>query len=136
MIEQNELAHEVSDDVRHATVEDLLEHGHLGFFLPYQYSAWNGAGDGISGATVTDPLTVYASVDVYGDDDRLTFKTTITALLDDVYEGYVGWGSTQLELDTKDLKMLTTLRDALAKEVNRVDEWIRTANINDGGPTT
>jgi hypothetical protein len=129
MIEQNELAHEVSEDVRQWTIGEMLG-GDLGFFLPYQYSSWERAGDGIGGVAVTDPLTVYASIDVFGDDTRVTFKTTITALLDDLHEGYVG-SELKLELDSKDLKMLTTLRDALAKEVGRVDEWIRTANIDD-----
>ena len=132
MIEPNELAHEVSEDLLEVTIGEMLEHGDFGFFLPYQYSAWGtppgSAGDGIGGEVIAEPLTIYASVDVFGDDARVTFKTTITALLDDVYEGYVG-SEPELELDLEDLEMLTNIRDALVKEVSRVDEWIRTAKI-------
>jgi hypothetical protein len=133
MIEPNELAHEVSEDLLEITIGEMLEHGSFGFFLPYQYSAWGtppgSADDGIGGKVITEPLTIYASVDVFGDDDRVTFKTTIAALLDEVHEGYVSWESGQLLLDSADLEMLTNIRDALAKEVSRVDEWIRTAEL-------
>ena len=133
MIEPNELAHEVSEDLLEFTIGEMLEHGSFGFFLPYQYSASGtppgSAGDGIGGKVITEPLTIYASVDVFGDDDRVTFKTTIAALLDDVHEGHVSWESGQLLLDSADLEMLTNIRDALAKEVSRVDEWIRAAEL-------
>ena len=132
MIESNQLAHAVSLELFDCTIEDMLKNGSASVFLPYQYTAWSsGPSDGIGGEAVTDPLTVYFSVDVFGDDDRVTFKTTIPDLLDDLHEMYVGFEEDKLQLNAEDLKMMTAIRDSLAKEVARLDEWIRAANIYD-----
>ena len=131
MIESTQLAHAVSLELFDCTIEDMLKNGTASVFLPYQYSSWSRPSDGIGGEVVTDPLTVYFSVDVFGDDDRVTFKTTISALLDDLHEMYVGFEKDQLQLDARDLNMMTSIKDSLAKEVERLDEWIRAANIYD-----
>jgi len=122
------LVHKISEEVLECTVEDFLEHGTLSFFMPFQYSTWESASDGLGGKPVNDPLTIYMSIDVYGDDDRITFHTTLRKLLEDVYEGFEGFTDPmQHYLDSDDVGLLTRIRDALLAEVAHIDGWLQTA---------
>lgn len=133
MIRRKELAHNVTKLVKDATVGEFLKHGSLSFFMPYQYKSWDiKSSDGIGGKGVDDPLTFYASVDVYGGDDRITFKTTMKDLLDDVYESYESWiEPTEHYLETKDIEMFNQIRSALLDEVARMDKWLQDAKLQE-----
>ena len=128
MIRRKELAHNVTKEVKDCTVGEFLKHGYLSFFMPYQYKTWSKDSDGLGGKSVSDPLTFYASVDVYGADNRITFKTTMKDLLDDVYESYESWiDPTEHHLETKDIEMFNQIRSALLDEVARMDKWLQDA---------
>ena len=133
MIRRQELAHNVSKLVKDATVGEFLKHGYLSFFMPYQYRHWGiKDGDGIGGKGVVDPLTIYASVDVYGGDDRITFKTTMKELLDDVHGGFESWGDPpEYVMSTKDIEMFNQIRRALLDEVARIDTWLQEAKLEE-----
>ena len=120
MIDETELAHEVSDDVRAYTIDEALEQGDLSFFLPVQWGLDDEAGDGIGGPSIKDPLTIYASWDVNGADERVTFKTTLRALLQDTYD-------LNDPLDQKAIELFVQIRRGLLRELLRVDKWIEKA---------
>ena len=134
MIRRQQLAHNVTKLVKGCTVGEFLKDGHLSFFMPYQYKHWGIKDeDGIGGKGVSDPLTIYASVDVYGADDRITFKTTMKELLDDVHEGFESWGDpSEYTMSTKDIEMFNQIKSALLKEVARIDTWLHEAKLEEG----
>lgn len=134
MINEHELAHEVPDDVRYYTFHEALEEGELTFYLPVQWSeSGSASGDGLGGPVVEDPLTIYASWDVNGNDERVTFKTTLQALLEDTYEilnemlfpEHAPPGEPVLDEDG--IKIFEQIRSGLMRELQRVDEWIEKA---------
>ena len=133
MIRRQQMAHNVTKAVKDCTVGEFLKHGYLSFFMPYQYKHWDKkGGDGIAGKSVSDPLTFYASVDVYGGDDRITFKTTMKDLMDDVYEAYESWiEPTEHHLETEDIEMFNQIRSALLDEVARIDKWLQDAKLKE-----
>ena len=133
MIRRQELAHNVTKLVKDATVGEFLKHGYLSFFMPFQYKHWGVKdADGIGGKGVVDPLTIYASVDVYGGDDRITFKTTMKELLDDVHGGFESWGDPPEHImSTKDIEMFNQIRRALLDEVARIDTWLQEAKLEE-----
>lgn len=126
------LAHEVSEDVLDCTVEEFLEYGSLSFYLPFQYSTGENGDDGIGGEKVTDPLTIYMTIDIHGGDDRITFKTTMRELLYELYELHESFvDPVGLCLEPKDVKMFTQVRDALLEEAKRIDGWMQAATIQE-----
>jgi hypothetical protein len=133
MIRRKQLAHNVSKAVKDCTVGEFLKNGDLSFFMPYQYKHWGTKDrDGIGGKGVDDPLTFYASVDVYGGDDRITFKTTMKELLDDVHGGFESWGDPpEYIMSTKDIEMFNQIRSALLNEVARIDTWLQEAKFEE-----
>ena len=126
------LVHKISEEVLECTVEDFLEYGTLSFFMPFKYSTWGSASDGLQGGPVNDPLTIYMSIDVYGNDDRITFQTTLRKLLEDVYEGFECFTDpAQHHLDSDDIGLLTRIRDSLLAEVAHIDGWLQTAKLKE-----
>jgi hypothetical protein len=124
MIRRQELAHNVTKLVKDATVGEFLKYGYLSFFMPYQYKHWGlKDADGIGGKGVDDPLTIYASVDVYGGDDRITFKTTMKELLDDVHGGFESW-VTYVLLGCHLFKRVTFLGVPVGFEIDRDDRVV------------
>ena len=121
MIKKSQLAHKVSEDVRQYTIEQALEEGCLSFYLPFQWAGERGS-DGIGGKSVKDPLTIYASWDVNGCDERLTFKTTIRALLEDTFDLIEPLDDGPF--DSESLEIFTRISKALKGELARVDSWI------------
>jgi hypothetical protein len=108
------------------TIEDLVDNSeYIEFYLPYQWS--QGSGDGIGNPCPEDPLTIYWTADVNGCDDRVTYKTTFGALLDDVFEGYELWQEDTPMIGSKDVPIFVGIRDALQKEIDRLNVWIDTA---------
>jgi hypothetical protein len=133
MIRRKQLAHNVSKAVKDCTVGEFLKHGDLSFFMPYQYKHWDKKdSDGIGGKGVSDPLTFYASVDAYGVDDRITFKTTMKELLEDIHGAYESWlDPTDYYLETKDIEMFNQIKGALLNEVARIDKWLQEAKFKE-----
>ena len=121
MIEKSKLAHKVSKDVRQYTIDQALKEGSLSFYLPVQWAGASG-GDGIGGKSVKDPLTIYASWDVSECDDRVTFKTTLRALLEDTLDLVEPWDGEPF--DSESLEIFMRIRKALLVELARVDLWI------------
>jgi hypothetical protein len=133
MIRRQQMAHNVTKIVKDCTVKEFLKYGDLSFFMPYQYKhGGTKDSDGLGGKGVDDPLTFYASVDVYGGDDRITFKTTMRELLNDVYEGYEAYlEPTGHYVNTKDIEMFNQIRSALLDEVARMDKWLQEAKFEE-----
>ena len=84
-------------------------------------------GDGIGNRRPKDPLTIYWSADVSGCDQRVTYKTTLGALLDDTFELHERWGEKPRAIGSKDVPIFVGIRDALQKEIDRLNVWIDTA---------
>lgn len=118
------LAHDVPDHIIDTTVGEILEGAQVDFFFPYQWSFIDTAGDGIGGSAPTDPLTIYASIDVDGCDSRITFKTTVRELLEDTLVGYECVDKPGYVVDEDGRKVLEDMRDSLRKEADQIDEWL------------
>jgi hypothetical protein len=125
---KDSLAHEVNADVAEITVGEILEYGDMDFFFPYQWSCYGH--DGIGGKA-TDPLTIYASIDVDGCDSRVTFKTTVRELLEDTIVGYECVNQPGYIVDKKGRKILEDMRDSLIKEAKYIDEWLSINGVDD-----
>ena len=122
MIEKSQLARKVSKYAREYTIDQALKEGNLSFYLPLQWAGASG-GDGIGGKCVKDPLTIYASWDVNGCDERVTFKTTLKALLEDTFDVMTPWDSGPF--DSESLEIFICIRKALLIELDRVDLRIK-----------
>jgi hypothetical protein len=90
-------------------------------YLPYMYSNYNS--DGAQGPTVSDPLTIYINMQIGSDIDGIGFKTNLTELIDDMFDGeclgdYIG---------KKSVNIFTDMRNALSKEIEKIDKWIAEA---------
>ena len=115
-----------SSEILNYTIEDLIDDSEdINFYLPYQWS--KGGGDGIGNPCPEDPLTIYWTADVNGCDDRVTYKTTLGALLDDVFEGYELWQEPTSVISAADAPIFVSIRDALQKEIDRLNVWIDNA---------
>ena len=121
MIKKNQLAHKVSKYARQYTIDQSLKEGRLSFYLPFQWAGEPG-NDGIGGKCVKDPLTIYASWDVNECDDRVTFKTTLRALLEDTFDLMEPLDDGPF--DSESLEIFIRIRKALLVELARVDSWI------------
>ena len=129
MIKLEEMAHKPNKEILDYTIDEMLEYGELSFFFPFEWG--DPEIDGIGGKCPEDPLTIYASIDVSGNDERITFKTTIKDLLEDVYAGYelVGgehWLSptNKYLLEDEGIHLFEKIKQALLLEVKRIDDWI------------
>jgi hypothetical protein len=122
MIEKSQLAHKVSKYAHEYTIDQALKEGDLSFYLPVQWAGASG-GDGIGGKCVKDPLTIYASWDVNGCDERVTFKTTLKALLEDTFDLMAPWDGGPF--DSESLEIFIRIRKALLIELDRVDLRIK-----------
>jgi hypothetical protein len=114
------------------TVEELVEQENgVSFYMPYQ---WTG-GDGIGNPRPENPLTIYWSADVSGCDQRVTYKTTIGALLDDTFDLHELCHEETSAIGSTSVPLFTNIRDALQKEIDRLNVWIDNAKPeeNDGG---
>ena len=119
MITEDQLAHETDEEILDYTIKDVLEHCSFSFFLPIQYSFWGHDSDGLYGKAVSDPLTIYATID---SGNGITFKTTFTEILLEMHEGYFDADEPRNEVG---LKLMENIKNALLKEVERLDEWIK-----------
>lgn len=119
MITEDQLAHETDEDILDYTIKDVLEHCSFSFFLPIQYSFWGHDSDGLYGKAVSDPLTIYATID---SGNGITFKTTFTEILLEMHEGYFDADEPRNEFG---LELMENIKNALLKEVERLDEWIK-----------
>jgi hypothetical protein len=119
MITEDQLAHETDEDILDYTIKDVLEHCSFSFFLPIQYSFWGHDSDGLYGKAVSDPLTIYATID---SGNGITFKTTFTEILLEMHEGYFDADEPRNE---SGLELMENIKNALLKEVERLDEWIK-----------
>jgi hypothetical protein len=115
-----------SSEILDYTIKDLVDDSEdIDFYLPYQWS--KGGGDGIGNPCPKDPLTIYWTADVNGCDDRVTYKTTLGALLDDIFEGYELWQEPTSVISAADAPIFVGIRDALQKEIDRLNVWIDNA---------
>lgn len=118
-----------SSEILDYTIEELVNDSEdISFYLPYQWSK----GDGIGNRRPKDPLTIYWSADVTGFDDRVTYKTTLGALLDDTFELHERWHeNTSAGIGSKDAPIFVGIRDALQKEIDRLNVWIDNAKLEE-----
>lgn len=121
-------------EILNYTIEELVNDSEdIDFYLPYQWSkVYIGeeeyrSSDGIGNPCPEDPLTIYWTADVTGGDDRVTYKTTLGALLDDVFEGYELWLENKSVIGSTSVPLFTDIRDALQKEIDRLNVWIDNA---------
>ena len=106
------------------TVAELVEQENgVSFYMPYQWTK----GDGIGNPRPENPLTIYWSADVSGCDQRVTYKTTIGALLDDTFDLHELRHEETSVLGSTSVPLFTNIRDALQKEVDRMTMWIDNA---------
>lgn len=112
------------EEILDYTIRDLVEDSDsVCFYLPYQ---WTG-GDGIGNDRPEDPLTIYWTADVTGCDERVTYKTTLGALIYDTFELHAFWNEEPSVLDAGAVPLFTNIRDALQKEIDRLNDWIDNA---------
>ena len=106
------------------TVAELVEQENgVSFYMPYQWTK----GDGIGNPRPENPLTIYWSADVSGCDQRVTYKTTIGALLDDTFDLHELCHEDTSVLGSTSVPLFTNIRDALQKEIDRLNVWIDNA---------
>ncbi len=111
-------------EILDCTVAELVEQENgVSFYMPYQ---WTG-GDGIGNPCPENPLTIYWSADVSGCDQRVTYKTTIGALLDDTFDLHALAHEESGKIGSTSVPLFTNIRDALQKEVDRLTMWIDNA---------
>jgi hypothetical protein len=79
--------------------------------------------DGQGNPPVTDPLTVYLTLYVGADINGITFKTSLSDMIYDMYEIHLLGDY----LETKSAKHIKIFRDALYKEVKKLDKVIAEA---------
>lgn len=118
------------------TIQELVNDvENVSFYLPYQWSNTYGGkyerNDGIGNPCPEDPLTVYWSADVSGNDERVTYKTTIGALLDDTFELHELCHESPTAIGSSSVPLFIDIRDALQKEVDRLNLWIDNAKSED-----
>jgi hypothetical protein len=119
------------EEILDCTIKGLVEYSDdIGFYLPYQ---WSNAGDdrfkpsdGIGNPCPDDPLTIYWTADLTGGDERITYKTTLGLLLDDVFEGHKLFRTPEVICPTS-VPIFVHMRDALQKEIARLNVWIDNA---------
>jgi hypothetical protein len=113
-----------SSEILDYTIEELVnDSDDISFYLPYQWSK----GDGIGNRRPKDPLTIYWSAHVNGLEDRVTYKTTLGAMLDDTFELHERWHEKPPAIGSTSVPLFTNIRDALQKEVDRLTMWIDNA---------
>ena len=126
MIEDDMRAKLVSDppeEVLDYTIQELVEDASVHFYLPYQ---WTG-GDGIGNPRPEDPLTIYWTADITDCDQRVTYMTTLKYLIDDTFELHELAHEDQPSIGSSSVPMFVDIRDALQKEVDRLNLWINNA---------
>lgn len=98
--------------------EDKMPH-HA--YLPYMYTKLDS--DGAGGKAIVDPLTIYISLQIGADIDGIKFKTNLPELIDDVFDAHDCGGY----IPTNEVKIFSDIRDALYKEIQKLDKWIAEA---------
>ena len=111
------------EEILDYTISDLVEDAHVHFYLPYQ---WTG-GDGIGNPRPENPLTIYWTADVTDFDQRVTYKETLGKMLDDTYELHELMNEKQSVLCQTAVPLFTEIRDALQKEIDKLNSWIDNA---------
>jgi hypothetical protein len=111
------------EDILNYTIQELVEDACVQFYLPYQ---WTG-GDGVGNPRPEDPLTIYWTADVTDYDQRVTYKNTLGRLLEDTFELHELMHEKQRVLCPTAVPLFTDIRDALQKEVDRLNLWILNA---------
>jgi hypothetical protein len=120
------------EEILDYTIEELVDGSdHVSFYLPYQWAktvgSEYGGGDGIGNLCPDDPLTIYWTADVNGCDQRVSYKTTIGKLLNATFEGHeLGMGTAGV-IGSASVPLFVDIRDALQKEIDRLNVWISTA---------
>jgi hypothetical protein len=61
----------------------------------------------------------------------VTYKTTFGALLDDIFEGYELWHEPTSRIGSTSVPLFAAIRDALQKEIDRLNSWIDNAKPED-----
>jgi len=112
------------EEILDCTVRDIVEDcEYISFYLPHQWSM----GDGIGNQLPEDILTIYWTADVSGCDDRITYKTTVGKLLDDTFELHESCHESENAIEEDSVPLFKNIRDALQKEVDRINLWISNA---------
>jgi hypothetical protein len=83
--------------------------------------------DGQGNPPVKDPLTVYLTMYVGADSNGVTFKTSLSKMIDDVFEIHLIGDDLGDHISIRKAKHFQIFRDALYKEVEKLDKVIAEA---------
>lgn len=127
-----ELVTRPPEEILDWTIRDFLdETDDIHFYLPYQWANTYGEGfessDGVGNPCPEDPLTIYLTADITGCDERITFKTTFGAVLDDIFNLHELWQEPENVIGQDSVPLFEAIRDALQKEIDKINTWIETA---------
>jgi hypothetical protein len=111
------------EEILDYTIQELVEEACVHFYLPYQWTN----GDGIGNPRPENPLTIYWTADVTDCDQRVTYKSTLGTLLDDTFELHELWNEGQPVIGSESVPLFVDIRDALLREVGKIDLWISNA---------
>jgi hypothetical protein len=111
------------EEILDYTIQELAESENIYFYLPYQWAD----SDGLDNPRPEDPLTIYWTADVSGGDHRITYKTTISVLLNDTFEIHELAHEDPPAIGVSSVPLFVDIRDALQKEVDRLNLWINNA---------
>ena len=100
------------------TIHDLIsDEAHVSFYLPCM---WSGD-DGVGNPRPDDPMTIYWTADVTVGDDRITYKTTLTSLIDEVINMHVVMHETPKVIEDSSVPLFISMREALQKEIDKLN---------------
>ena len=100
------------------TIHDLIsDEAHVSFYLPCM---WSGD-DGVGNPCPDDPMTIYWTADVTVGDDRITYKTTLTSLIDEVIDMHVLLREAPKAIGDSSVPLFISMRGALQKEIDKLN---------------
>jgi hypothetical protein len=117
------LVSDTPEEILDYTIQDLVESENIYFYLPYQWTDC----DGLNNPRPEDPLTIYWTADVSGEDERVTYKQTLGQLLDDMFELHELVHEEKPVIGSESVPLFVDIRDALQKEIDRLNLWINNA---------
>ena len=104
--------------IMYYTIHDLIsDEANVTFYLPCMWSD----GDGVGNPCPDDPMTIYWTADLTGGDDRITYKTTLTSLIDEVIDMHVLLDETPKVIEDSSVPLFISMREALQKEIDKLN---------------
>jgi len=104
------------------TIHDLIsDEANVSFYLPCMWSDGEHSGDGIGNPCPDDPMTIYWTADLIDGEDGITYKTTLTSLIDDVIDMHVLMHETPKVIEDSSVPLFISMREALQKEIDKLN---------------